>query len=79
MKNFTSTAYLRRMPRRYVKLQTYWKSCGRNHEAPKPQGTGKPNGEVFNAQKTLDVDGRVRMIERAAAKDRRMVARLLGE
>ena len=29
--------------------------------------------------KTLDVDGRVRMIEQAAAKDRRMVARLLGE
>lgn len=29
--------------------------------------------------KTLDVDGRVRMIEQAAAKDRRMAARLLGE
>lgn len=30
-------------------------------------------------EKTLDVDGRVCMIEQTAAKDRRMVARLLGE
>ena len=34
---------------------------------------------LFVLEKILDTDGRVRLIEQTAAKDRRMVARLLGE
>ena len=34
---------------------------------------------LFVLEKILDTDGRVRLIERTAAKDKRMAARLLGE
>ena len=34
---------------------------------------------LFVLEKMLDTDGRVRLIEQTAAKDKRMAARLLGE
>ena len=34
---------------------------------------------LFVLEKMLDTDGRVRLIEQTAAKDRRMTERLLGE